>query len=139
VLNHEFPTVAIADDNREILKVLARLLPPSYRIVSAAEDGGTAFRAIETHQPQLAILDIFMPIMTGLEVARQLRANHSSTKVVLLTLQTSIELIEEARRCADGCVIKMLLYSDLFPALDAALRGEFFVSALVTKPGHRNV
>ena len=67
MLNNELPTVAIADDNREILRVLAKLLPPSYRIVSAAEDGGTAFRAIQTHQPQLAILDISMPIMNGLK------------------------------------------------------------------------
>ncbi len=137
MLNDELATVVIADDNREILKVLAKLLRPRYRIVSAAEDGGTAFRAIQTHQPQLAILDISMPIMNGLEVAGQLRAIHSSTKIVLLTLQTSNELVHEARRCANGCVVKMLLYSDLFPALDAALRGEFFVSALLTKPGDK--
>ena len=128
MLNDGPPTVVIADDNREILKVLAKLLPPSYRIVSTAEDGGTAFRAIQRHQPQLAILDIYMPIMNGLEVARRLRAADSSTKVVFLTLQASIKLIEEARHCANGYVIKMRLYSDLFPALDAALRGEFFVN-----------
>jgi DNA-binding NarL/FixJ family response regulator len=130
VLNNGLPTVLIADDNREILKVLAKLLGPSYRIVSTAEDGGTALRAIQTHHPQLAILDISMPIMNGLEVARQLRAIHSSTKVVLLTLQTSIELIEKARHCANGYVVKMRLFNDLFLALEAALRGEFFVSAM---------
>ena len=124
-----FPTVVIADDNREILKVVARLLQPSYRIVSQAEDGGAALLAIQAHQPLLAVLDISMPIMTGFEVARQLRAAHSPTKVVFLTLQTSaIELIEEAKRCGNGFVTKMRLYSDLQPALDAALRGEFFVS-----------
>jgi DNA-binding NarL/FixJ family response regulator len=52
-----------------------------------------------------------------------LRAAHSSTKVVFLTLQTSIELVEEARRYANGYVTKMRLASDLYPALDAALRG----------------
>jgi DNA-binding NarL/FixJ family response regulator len=61
--------------------------------------------------------------MNGVEVARQLRAAHSSTKVVFLTLQTSIELVEEARRYANGYVTKMRLASDLYPALDAALRG----------------
>jgi DNA-binding NarL/FixJ family response regulator len=130
-LRQELATVVIADDNREILKVLAGLLPPAYRIVSQADDGETALKAIQAHQPQLAILDISMPMMNGLEVARQLRANHSSTKVVFLTLQTSTnELIEEARRCGNGFVTKMRLYSDLFPALDAALRGEFFLSDL---------
>ena len=110
--------------------MLASLLQPSHRVVSQAEDGETAFRAIQTHQPELAILDISMPAMNGLEVARRLRAAHSSTKVVFLTLQTSIKLVEEARRHANGYVIKMRLASDLYPALDAALRGEFFVSDL---------
>jgi DNA-binding NarL/FixJ family response regulator len=111
--------------------VLASLLQPSYKIVAQAEDGDMALKAIQTHQPQLAILDISMPMMNGLEVARQLRAIHSSTKVVFLTLQiSSIEFTEEARRCASGFVTKMRLYSDLLPALDAALRGDFFVSDL---------
>jgi CheY-like chemotaxis protein len=121
-------TIVIADDNREILKLLTRLLQPSFRIVSLAEDGETALRAIQTHQPELAILDICMPMMSGIEVARQLRANHSSTKVVFLTLEMSNELIEEARRYANGYVTKMRLSSDLYRSLDAALRGEFFVS-----------
>jgi DNA-binding NarL/FixJ family response regulator len=121
-------TVVIADDNREILKKIAGLLQPSYKIVSRAEDGEAALRAIKTHQPQLAVLDISMPKMNGLEIARQLRAAHSSTKVVFLTLQTSIELIEEARRYANGYVTKMRLFKDLYSALDAALDGEFFVS-----------
>jgi DNA-binding NarL/FixJ family response regulator len=128
--NNGQPTVVIADDNREILKVLASLLQPSHRVVSQAEDGETALKAIQTHQPELAILDISMPTMNGLEVARQLRAAHSSTKVVFLTLQTAIELIDEARRCANGYVTKMRLHSDLYPALDAAMGGEFFVSDL---------
>jgi DNA-binding NarL/FixJ family response regulator len=124
------PTVVIADDNREMLKALASLLQPSYRIVFQAEDGGGALRAIQTHQPELAILDISMPVMNGLEVARQLRAAHSPTKVVFFTLLTSIEFIEEARRCANGFVNKLSLSRDLYLALDAALRGEFFVSDL---------
>jgi DNA-binding NarL/FixJ family response regulator len=130
VIHNGLPTVVIADDNREILKALTGLLEPSYRIVALAEDGAAALKAIETLQPQLAILDISMPIMNGLEVARQLRAAQSSTKVVILTLQTSIEIIEEARRYTSGYVHKMQLASDLYPALDAALRGEFFVSDL---------
>jgi DNA-binding NarL/FixJ family response regulator len=128
--NNGQPTVVIADDNREILKVLASLLQPSHRVVSQAEDGETALRVILTHQPELAILDISMPLMNGLEVARQLRAAHSSTKVVFLTLQTAIELIDEARHCANGYITKMRPHLDPYPALDAALAGEFFVSDL---------
>jgi DNA-binding NarL/FixJ family response regulator len=128
--NNGQPTVVIADDNREILKLLASLLQPSHRIVSQAEDGEAALRAIQMHQPELAILDISMPVMNGLEVARQLRAAHSSTKVVFLTLQTAIELIDEARRYANGYITKMRLHSDLYPALEAALGGGFFLSDL---------
>jgi CheY-like chemotaxis protein len=111
--NNGQPAVVIADDNREILKVLAGLLQSSYKIVFLAEDGETALGAIKTHHPQLAILDISMPTMNGLEVARQLRAARSSTKVVFLTLQASIEFVEEARCCANGFVTKMRLHRDL--------------------------
>jgi DNA-binding NarL/FixJ family response regulator len=122
------PTIVLADDNAGILEVLAQLLLPCFGIVAQCKDGDAAFKAIKEFSPRLGILDIAMPRINGLEVGRRLMAVHSSTKIVFLTLESNKEFIDEARCCGHGYVFKMRVYSDLLPALEAALRGEFFTS-----------
>ena len=113
-----------------MLAVVARLLNSKFTVVGQAEDGFAALRAIKEVCPQLAILDISMPVMNGLELAKQLKKVQSSTKVVFLSLLVGEEFIFEARGCAHGYVVKMRLYSDLYAALYAALEGNFFTSDL---------
>jgi CheY-like chemotaxis protein len=120
------PTVVIADDNAEILKVVRELLQPSFRVVAAAGDGLEALRAINEHSPRLVVLDLSMPGINGMEVARRLSEARHPTKVVFLTSMTGEEFIFEAKRWGHGLVTKPFLHSDLIPALYAAMRGEFF-------------
>jgi DNA-binding NarL/FixJ family response regulator len=122
------PTLVLADDNPEFLKRLARLLQPSFTILAQANDGYEAFNAIQQLRPQLAILDISMPKMDGLAVARELAKAQVATKVVFLTNQSEKSFVSEARRFGHGYVAKLQLYSDLRPAISAALEGNFFVS-----------
>ena len=86
------PTLVLADDNPEILKRLARLLQPSFTIVAQAQDGYAAFNAIQELRPQLAILDVSMPKMDGLAVARELAKAQVPTRVVFLTNQSGEDL-----------------------------------------------
>jgi DNA-binding NarL/FixJ family response regulator len=124
------PTVVLADDNAAILEAVGDLLSGSFRIVAQVGDGLEAFRAINEHTPQLAVLDLSMPKMNGMEVARWLsRATHP-TKIVFCTLMTDDDFIREARRYGHGFVAKPRLHSDLVPALYTALEGNFFVSDL---------
>ena len=111
----------IADDNPVMLKVVAGLLQSSFTIVAQAADGILAYEAIHEHRPQLAILDLSMPKMDGFEVARELSKTNSSTKVVFLTFQSGLHIVEQARRFGHGYVAKMRLSSDLVLALNAAL------------------
>jgi DNA-binding NarL/FixJ family response regulator len=122
------PIIVLADDNARILQMLAKLLRPCFRIVAQCQDGDAAFKAIKELSPRLGILDIAMPKINGLEVVRRLMAVHNSTKIVFLTVESDKEFIDEARCCGHGYVFKMRVYSDLLPALEAALRGEFFAS-----------
>jgi DNA-binding NarL/FixJ family response regulator len=121
-------TVVLADDNPKMLEVLARFLQPPFSIVAQVENGDLAFKAIKEFRPQLAILDVLMPKISGFEVARRLMETKSSTKVVFLTSLSGEDIIDEARRCGHGYVAKMRVRSDLLPATGAALRGEFFAS-----------
>jgi DNA-binding NarL/FixJ family response regulator len=127
------PTVVIADDNVEILEAVGDLLSGSFRIVAQVGDGLEAFRAINEHTPQLAVLDLSMPKMNGMEVARWLSQATHPTKIVFLTLMKGDDFIREAKRYGHGFVAKSRLHSDLVPALYAAIEGEFFVSDLSRK------
>jgi DNA-binding NarL/FixJ family response regulator len=124
------PTIVIADDNAAILEAVGNLLSGSFRIVARVGDGLEAFRAINEHSPELAVLDLSMPKMNGMEVARWLRQATHPTKIVFLTLMKGDDFIREAKRDGHGFVAKSRLNSDLVPALYAAIEGEFFVSDL---------
>jgi DNA-binding NarL/FixJ family response regulator len=120
------PTVVIADGSPSILAVLSTLLWHSFDIVAQAEDGEGAFQAITEFHPQFAILDISMRKISGFEVARRLRETQSTTKIVFLTLLLGEDFVREARSCGHGYVSKARVYTDLLPAVEAALRDEFF-------------
>ena len=124
------PTIVMADDHPQMLELVAEVLRPSFTILAQAEDGDIAFRAITELRPQLAVLDLSMPRMHGIEVAKQLSATRSLTKVVFLTLHAGEEFLSEARRYGHGYVLKSRLHSDLIAALYAALQGGFFASKL---------
>jgi DNA-binding NarL/FixJ family response regulator len=124
------PTVVIADDNAAILKAVGDLLSGSFSIVAQVGDGLEAFRAINEHSPQLAVLDLSMPKINGMEVARRLSGAMHPTKIVFLTLMTGDDFVREAKRYGHGFVAKPRLHSDLVPALYAAIEGMFFVSDL---------
>lgn len=124
------PTVLIADDSPEMLKHLAGFLSPLFTVVGQAGDGGAALTAIEELSPQIAVLDVSMPVMNGFDVARKLHHAKSSTRVIFCTFMTGEGFIAEARRFGHGYVLKQRLDRDLPAALEAALKGEFFASPM---------
>src|SRR5258708_17305503 len=106
-----YTTVVLADDNPKFLEVLARFLQPLFSIVAQVENGDLAFKAIKEFRPQLAILDVSMPKISGFEVARRLMETKSSTKVVFLTFLSCEDFIDAARLCGHGYVAQMLVHS----------------------------
>jgi CheY-like chemotaxis protein len=78
---NDHPTVVTADDNAEILDAVRDLLSGSFCIVAQAGDGLEAFRVINEHSPQLAVLDLSMPKINGMEVARRLSEAKHPTKI----------------------------------------------------------
>jgi DNA-binding NarL/FixJ family response regulator len=127
-LNALRPTIVIADDHPEILEMVAELLHPSFTILAQSGDGESALNAIKERCPQLAVLDLSMPRMHGMEVAKRLSEAQSLTKVIFLTRHMAEEYLAEARCYGHGYVIKARLHSDLLAALHAALQGKFFAS-----------
>ena len=129
ITSSEPPRVLVVDDNEAIRARVAAVLAPSCVVVGAARDGRSAIDAAGKLQPEVIVLDISMPGMTGLEVARRLRAAGSTAAVVFLTVLEEDEIIAAARSAgALGYVVKPRLVSDLLEAVRAARAGREFVS-----------
>ena len=122
--------VLLVDDNEEMLARSATALTPACEIVAAVKDGKAALQAAEALHPDVVVLDISMPGMTGLEVASRLRTSGSKAAVVFLTVHDESDVIQAANGVGGiGYVLKRRLASDLVIAVQEALAGRPFVSA----------
>jgi DNA-binding NarL/FixJ family response regulator len=123
--------VLLADDNQAMLARVSLLLTSECVIVAAVTDGAAALDAAEVLQPDVIVLDISMPGMSGLEVAYCLRAAGSKAALVFLTIHEDEELIVAARAAGGiGYVVKSRLCSDLMIAIREARAGRPFLSVL---------
>lgn len=123
--------VLLVDDNEAMLARAASVLTPSCVIVGAVTDGPAALEAAITLQPDVIVLDVSMPEMTGFEVAVSLRKLGSKAAVVFLTVHEDEEFVVAARAAGViGYVVKPKLASDLMRAVREARAGRPFVSAM---------
>ena len=106
-----------------------QVLPERFEIVETSQDGANLQAAVNELQPDILVLDITLPLLSGVELARRLRAAGHQTKIIFLTVHADPDYAWEAFAVgALGYVIKPRLASDLVPALEAALVGERFIS-----------
>ena len=105
------------------------------RIVSEASDGLQAVRKATELQPDLILLDIGLPTLNGLEVARQIRALVPDARILFLSENNSDDIAEAALNTgAGGYVIKSAAGTELLPAIQTVLAGRRFVSAKLNLP-----
>jgi len=122
--------VLLVDDNEPMLARAAAVLTPDCVIVGAVQDGPAAIEAARTLQPDVIVLDISMPGMTGFEVMYRLRECGSAAAVVFLTVHDDEEFVLAAKAAGViGYVLKPQLASDLLSAVREARAGRPFVSA----------
>jgi DNA-binding NarL/FixJ family response regulator len=122
--------VLLVDDNREILDRAAAVLSPAYLIVGSVSNGAAALESVRELRPDVVVLDVSMPGMSGLEVAHHLRRAGSTVHIVFLTIHDDEELVQAAQQAGGlGYVAKTLLPSDLVVAVNEACAGRRYVSA----------
>ena len=123
--------VLIVDDHQAMLARAAAALATTCVIVGQVQDGDDALMAAATLQPDVIVLDISMPGMSGLEVAARLRIAGSRAPIVFLTVHNDAEVVEAALAAGgSGYVIKARLASDLVLAVREARARRTFVSLL---------
>jgi len=127
--------VLVADDQAQILEMVAALLAKSFDVVDLVSDGQAAWEATLKLEPDLVVLDISMPGMNGIQVARELRKSASSAKIVFLTVHEDSQILANCLTAGGlGYVAKGLMDSDLIPAIYEALAGRVFVSRFSLGP-----
>jgi DNA-binding NarL/FixJ family response regulator len=112
--------IVIADDHPIVLDGLAQLFnfERDFELIGRAADGETALILAREKQPDILILDIRMPRMSGLQVIRELKRDHSPTKVILLTAALDEEEVYEAVRLGvRGLVLKEMAPKLLIQAI----------------------
>ena len=91
-------SIIIADDHPLILKGLKDfLVEKEFNVIASAKNGKEAFTLINAHQPEIAILDIQMPYLTGLQVAEKCKKAGLSTKIIIITFEKSQDIYNEAK------------------------------------------
>ena len=126
--------VVLADDHRAMLTAVRTLLQPRFNVLAAVENGLLAVEAVAKFKPELAVLDIAMPQMSGIAAAHEIRSLGLPTKIVFLTIQADPEYIQAAQDLGAGYVLKSRMHSDLLLAIGETLAGRAFVSPLLMEP-----
>ena len=125
--------VLVADDHQLVLDRVVKTLAAEFSVVAAVGDGRQLIDAEAALHPDVIVMDLSMPVMSGLEAADCIRRRGSQVPVVCLTAHEEADMIAAAWEAgALGYVAKASLASDLVPAVRAALEGRRFVS---TAPG----
>ena len=123
--------VLMAGDLAPVLSAVEALLRESFEIVGMVSDGQTALESTMKQEPDLVVLDISMPGMSGIEVARELKRRGNHAKIVFLTVYEDSNILATALAAGGlGFVAKVLLDTDLIHAMNEALAGRVFVSRL---------
>ena len=119
----------LVDDNPAVLRQVAELLPREYDVVATLEHGAGLAAAVLEHQPDIIVLDITLPPVSGISLASQLKVAGCLAEIVFLTVHSDRDYVRAAFGVgAIAYVVKARLGLDIVPALRAAMRGERFVS-----------
>jgi len=126
--------ILIADDHVLMAEALQHLLQVEFDVVARVADGRALLKVAGELQPDVAVVDIGMPLLNGLDAGEQLKALHPDIKVIYLTQNREPRYAVEAfRRKASGYLLKDSAASELTTAIREALQNRSYVSPLIAK------
>ena len=123
-------SIITADDHPLILKGLNDfLLEKNFNVIASAKNGKEAFTLIHAHQPDIAILDIQMPILTGLQVAEKCKTQGIKTKIIIITFEKSEDIYNKAKSLGIyGYILKEFAIAEIEHCIASVLREKSYFS-----------
>lgn len=127
--------VVLADDHALVRQGIRSLLErEGFQIVAEASDGHEVLRQVQSLKPDIAVMDISMPILNGLDAARQMSLSSPQVKTILLTQHAEEEFLSAALEAGvKGYVLKTQIASELMQAILQVSRGEVYLSPGVSR------
>jgi DNA-binding NarL/FixJ family response regulator len=126
--------ILLADDHTMICAGLAKLLEPHYEVVGSVEDGRALLKAAEELKPDVVLLDVGMPLMNGLDAARELKKRMPYIKMIFLTMESDSYIAAEAFRAgASAYLLKTSRPAELLQAVQDAVRGVSYVTPQIRR------
>ena len=125
--------ILVADDHEAIRQTVVHLLQREFDVLETVNDGRSLVEAVDRLKPDLCVLDISMPVLSGIQAASILKRIEPPPKLIFLTIHDDEDFVREALDTgAEGYVIKERMASDLIFAVKAVLDGHTFVSKLAS-------
>lgn len=132
--------VILADDHAMVAEGLGRLISEVADLIGQVADGRQLVESARRLKPDIIISDVSMPVMSGLDALRQLKAEGSQARFIFLTMHTEAQLATEAMRAgASGYLLKAAAGEELFEAIRAAMAGRVFLSPHITEDVLRTI
>lgn len=127
--------ILLADDHHMVRQGFRALLERAgFEVVAEAEDGREAVDLAETHHPDIAVLDLAMPRLSGLDCAREILARDANTAIIVLTVHTEEHQVVEALRVGvRGYVVKTQAAGELIQAIHDVNAGGVYLSPRVSR------
>jgi DNA-binding NarL/FixJ family response regulator len=126
--------VLLADDHRLLREAFVKLLEPDCDVVGTVADGRALLDVAPKLRPDVVVIDIAMPLLNGLDAARQLKRVMPSVKVIFLTVSEDPDVAAEAFRAGgSGFVLKHSAASELLQAIGEVVQGRSYVTPLATQ------
>ena len=123
------PRILLADDHRIVIEGLRNILEPEFDLVGAVGDGRALLAEAAKLQPDVIVVDISMPLLNGIEAARQITKAHSKAKIIFLTMHADATYAKRALEAgASGYVLKHSAPAELVTAIHEALAGRIYMT-----------
>lgn len=126
--------ILLADDHSLVAAGLCKLLETDFDLVGAVGDGRALVAAARKENPDVILLDISMPLLNGVEAARQLRVALPAAKLIFVTVHSDSPYVVEAFRAgASGYLLKRSAAAELVTAIREVMLGNLYVTPLIGK------
>lgn len=126
----------LADDHALILEGFRNVLEPNHTVVGMVTDGRALVEAALSLEPDLVILDITMPLLNGIDAAREIKKHLPKMKLLFVTMHASPAYLQAALGAgATGYVLKSSAREEILVAVEKVLKGEFFIGPGVGPSG----
>jgi DNA-binding NarL/FixJ family response regulator len=132
--NPEKCHILLVDDHPLIRRGIRRIIEesPELAVVGEVGDGQEFLEFLERCTPNLAILDLSMPRLGGIEATQKAKARHPEIKILILTMHKSREYIDLALSAgAEGYLLKETMDLELLPAINAVMGGSIYLSQVL--------